>query len=857
MASKVRYVVHVDLPIMTRSLYQRGGPYQRASLSVDAILGRMAGGDEDPFRGFHVTNYGESRIKHCVKYDLANNHCRLITIQDNGICALFFVGDHAESENWLNRNKGQTLAVGSNRELIDVRTSRNLRVADLRISAETNWDVGKLVSKIPADYYDRIADGIPRTVLMQFESLESTSSEDDILEFALEIDQIEKQNLYFDVFNKLRSGDIDGAKLSIDLYSRNLCKVEELSSTEIQQVVEGDTFADPEVVTTLLKHFMETADYRDWMLFMGRDQKELVNADYPGPVKLAGVSGSGKTSVVVKRAIRLSEKYPDGRILVLTLNPALAKLIEHLVDYACLPESRGRIDVRSFWQLCQAELRKLEPNDFDKLYSDVTWKNNEHISEIWNEYYDPWNQRAFNNHDAALMLPIHRELLTRSVFPKTYVSQEFDWIRSALSPDNRSDYLEITRRGRHVPFDKVARELLIRGLEGWENKMAFVGVIDYLGLAIALHRHLNDLQQTYRCVLVDEAQDFGTLELQIIRQLVPEAQNDIFLCGDIMQRISSKHHNLKAAGIDVIGRSKILRKNYRNSREILRAAYEILYKSMNMEDMEEEDFEILDPEYANFSTPKPLLLNALSLKEELTYSINYISEKFRDANNGRKACIAVSGMDFLAVKRLGASLQMAVLDGNVDLQSTSLVLSDLSQMKGYEFDSVCILNCSSSVLPDPNQPKDESYRDLSRLYVAMTRAKSELILSFSDKPSVFLSGCEDLFTKANWTEYSTLEETILNGYAVAPPTSKGQPLNLKITGEDYLYTKQAVGLDPRIQEQLLKTVTGIQATANQRQTEWRTIEDLLEDEKRNWPAVASAFGEKSFQEFKTWIAEKG
>ena len=855
MKNNFRYFTYKELPVSIRNVYQRGGQFQKAADCVHTILGRIQNQEDDPFKGFDVTHQGETRIPHCVKYDM-NGFSRLITIQDSGLCILCYLGNHDECDRWLERNKGLTLTVNNRNELHPVLASRDIGQPDLRIQTETNWDTGKLVSKIPDRYYDRIANGVSRALLVRFEALESINTEEQIMTLACQIDSTEKQNVFFDVFNKLRSGDVDGAKLSVDLYTNNILRLEDLTREKIEEVVESDSFLGAEAAAQLLQYFMKTADYRDWMLFMGQEQKEVVGKDYSGPAKLAGVSGSGKTCVIVKRSIRLAEKYQDANILVLTLNPALAKLIDHLVDYTCFPELRKRIVVRSFWQLCQAELKKFEPERFDQFYTDVTWKRGEHITEIWDEYYDSWKQREFNNRDASVMLPIHRELLTRGVFPKTYIAQEFDWVRSALEPSKRKIYLEVTRKGRHVPFEIPDRELILEGLLSWEKKMRFVGVVDDLGLAIALHKHIDEIKPAYRCVLVDEAQDFGTLELQIVRKLVSESENDIFLCGDVMQRISTKHHSMKAAGIDITGRSKTLKKNYRNSREILTAAYEVLKRHISLGDIQDDDFEILDPEYANFSTPKPLLLKAETPEAELLFSLAYLKQKYNQKSNGQKACIALTGVSFIGVKRIGTALELPVLDGNINMQASTIFLAELSQMKGYEFDSVCILNCASDVLPDPNQPEAESYRDISRLYVAMTRAKQELILSYSGKPTEFLTGCHEFFTSADWKEHS-IPDSLIKIDLTELERPKGGKDKLDITGEDFLYTKYAVGLIPRIQEQLLSTVTGIRNITSGRQTEWPTIKELLISARTDRPTAARAFGAlKSLDEFEEWLERK-
>ena len=137
--------------------------------------------------------------------------------------------------------------------------------------------------------------------------------------------------------------------------------------------------------------------------------------------------------------------------------------------------------------------------------------------------------------------------------------------------------------------------------------MRNVGVIDYLGLTSALSGYVSRLQRRYTNIIVDEAQDFGTTELRVVRALVAAGPNDIFLCGDIAQTILPKHRSLSEAGFVNIARDRI-RQNYRNSREILIAAYEVLRNNLSEDMFDSEDLEILDPKFANFSGPVPMAL---------------------------------------------------------------------------------------------------------------------------------------------------------------------------------------------------------------------------------------------------------
>src|SRR5688572_14239279 len=82
-----------DLMPQVRALYQRGGGYKRAADQMLLLFERFKEGAEsaahEVFKGFNRTKHGESRIEHCVKYDLSQ-FCRLVTIQDHGVCLLCF-----------------------------------------------------------------------------------------------------------------------------------------------------------------------------------------------------------------------------------------------------------------------------------------------------------------------------------------------------------------------------------------------------------------------------------------------------------------------------------------------------------------------------------------------------------------------------------------------------------------------------------------------------------------------------------------------------------------------------------------------------------------------------------------------
>jgi hypothetical protein len=671
-------------------------------------------------------------------------------------------------------------------------------------------------------------------------ALTTISSENAILDLSCQITDKGLQDLFYDVFTHLQKGAVTDAKNRVDLYFNEIRVLEALTEQEKATVIPGEDLIDLQDFTAdVLEYLITTAPYYRWMLFMHPDQRAIVEKDYSGPAKLTGVSGSGKTCVIVRRAIRLAQKYHPEKVLIITLNRALAQLIATLVQYAC-PETapyRKNIIVLSFPELC----RSLLVDKFDKAhansYDSITWKLNERIEEIWREYY----HCEANNEDAAVLYDVHKTLLVREVFPEDYLYQEFTWIRSAFAPERRREaYLNCERQGRSEGLPENYREMILEGLKGWEEKMAFVGGCDDLGLVTAACRYLDKITPEYRCILVDEVQDFGAIELRIVRQLAAAAENDIFLTGDIAQQVHTKFHNLAEAGIDCIRRSFKIKKNYRNSCEILQAAYSLLSHNLPKEQLRSKEFEILAPEYSEFSTPRPLLLKARKLTEEIGHCCHYLK---RVTEPGKKAVIIICGYSLHDMMTIGTTLNLSILTTQtLNFDACDLYVSDLEQTKGFEFDRVCILGCEEGVIPDPQLPADEAYREISKLYVAMTRAKIELIISYSKKLSHIFDKCRDDFNDpVHWSEHEP--EYDLPGLELPVPDGwEGHTIShdyLDLPARMFFYRREAVGISREVMDRLEKLVTGRKVIDNGVQQQWRTIGEML---KADRVALGRAFG---------------
>ena len=686
---------------------------------------------------------------------------------------------------------------------------------ETRLTGETALTMGKLYEKLPNDCFDRLTENVPFSVAKKLSALESINDEKIIYEAVENIADKELSLAIYESFVLLRQDKCQQALDRIKVYFGESQLADNLSEEELSALADSETIktiaADDPRFQKVFEHFVASASYMDWMLFLHPDQEKIVKQDFSGPAKLLGVSGSGKTCIVVQRAVRLAEKYPSEKILVLTLNRPLSRLIADMVDAACFQEIRENIDVMPFFGLCQKLLHDFEPTG-DKLYDDRTWKSKEHIDEVWREFY----RCELNNHDAAILSPIHDSLIARSVDAEQYLREEFDWIRSAL------------------PLDVKARNLVLGGLTAWEKKMRLVGVTDYLGISTALYKYLGQLKALYRCVLVDESQDFGTIECEIIKKIVQDGENNLFFCGDAAQQVSAKHRSFRDAGIEIPSNNcTVVLKNYRNSREILQSAYDVLESNLLQENAIDEmlkasDFEILYPEYANFSSAPPLMLKCNNLENELAYALGYIQQELSISRN-KKACLAICGYSSYQVQKYGLMLGVPVLDENITIEDGNIYLSDLEHTKGFEFDTIIIANCNADVIPDTLKPEKEQFRDLARFYVAMTRAKSQLIVSYSIKQSPLLANAEKYFLPDDWSFHVPEDMVVNNG---VPPSldqirTYGDNIPLRhpfdMTGPEFLYTRGALGLQNLLIEKLRNVIPGRSTIREGSTVAWTTI----------------------------------
>jgi len=130
----------------------------------------------------------------------------------------------------------------------------------------------------------------------------------------------------------------------------------------------------------------------------------------------------------------------------------------------------------------------------------------------------------------------------------------------------------------------------------------------------------------------------------------------------------------------------------------------------------------------------------------------------------------------------------------------------------------------------------------------MTRTKRQLILSYSDSPSRWLENACDVLTLNNWTDHVDLQSLELHGVPeMLPDIAKGRSV-LQLTGFEFLYSSQALGLSLDLQERIASLVDGRGLFQDGRRLRWRTMGDALSDVRKN-PSAKQLFGPRVHKEF--------
>ena len=259
----------------------------------------------------------------------------------------------------------------------------------------------------------------------------------------------------------------------------------------------------------------------------------------------------------------------------------------------------------------------------------------------------------------------------------------------------------------------------------------------------------SETDSLYAHIVVDEAQDFNAEAFRLLREIVPESKNDLFIVGDAHQRIYGHKVVLSQCGINIRGRSKKLKLNYRTTDEVRKWAIALLNgeKIDNMDGGEDtnSDYKSL------YHGPKPLVKGFDNYEEEILYIDNYIQNLKKEDENSRICIVARtqklidSYNDYFTNKNISTiKISRNTKD---DILNNGIRLATMHRVKGLDFDHMIIASMNDGIVPlefmeksDEQQIEDEKQlKEKSIVFVAATRAKKSLLVTYYGNKSTILN----------------------------------------------------------------------------------------------------------------------
>ena len=695
--------------------------YQQASMLL-AELGSGA----DPSKVFHP----DHRIPNCRKYELPEGY-RIVFQAVEGVPREYlalFVGSHAEADffldthrNWIWDPKKKTLK----RLCLDTassETTETVRSAELQPpSSDAPESVARPVfAGLSGGQLSRA--GVPEEQIERLYSFTSDGFE--LLEFLSKL----PSNAEFTLMSYLTGSQEQRAEIDA-LLAGERQSVAAVSDQQMAAIANSsDEFVDLRDLTEDKLAF-ESLPFEDWMLYLHPDQKPLVSRVFSGPARLRGVSGSGKTVVAIHRARHVARELLRTNnkdiVLFLTYNRSLCDLVEKLTKRLCSVDEAAHIHVSTVSQWCSEFIGHST--------GESSGPSDNEVESIWGGIL---RRHLDDLHAVNLCTDISKVASLADSSSAQFVRQEIDFIYDKYLHPASGDYLTVERTGRGRRLGGNQRTIILEIYREFVAELAKAKqYYPQEGTRVAYSLLLNgaSTRYSYNTVIIDEVQDLSDIELKIAAKIF---RKGLFLVGDGAQRIYSRSQSMGSLGIDLLGRSVVLRKNYRNTKEIMAAANSLKQSEGVGRFDEDPAASQLNAIPSANSGQKPLLMVAETAEAERAAIIREIRYLIKDMKvpPAEICCLArVSGLRTALIRGLeAAGIAAATFIAEAPNVEDTIRVSTLHDSKGHEYRAVFIAGLYEGVIPlsFAEDNDEELEREAALLYVAITRAKQLLYLSY-------------------------------------------------------------------------------------------------------------------------------
>lgn len=462
-----------------------------------------------------------------------------------------------------------------------------------------------------------------------------------------------------------------------------------------------------------------------WTTFLHPDQQDIVEREYSGPGRVSGSAGTGKTIVALHRAVHLAKKNDNHRVLLTTFSPALANALKDRLRklISSKPALGERIEV--------AAITDIGLRIYKHRFGAVQIVSDADLREIFRDVLKGKPQVKFT---------------------LSFLLNEWQEVVDAEQIKTWDGYRDVRRLGRKTRLSAALRELIWDYYKDINAELLKRRKTTYATIFQALAESLrNEANPPYDAIVVDEAQDITQTQLRFLASL-NRSPNALFFAGDLGQRIFQTPFSWKSTGVDIRGRSKTLKVNYRTSQQIRQRADQLLEEDIRDVDGNVESrsgtvslFNGVEPEFALCGTEEA----------ERARVSKWLTDQLAAGVAPSSCCLIVRSIAEVEravaiVRSAGASV--AVLDAEALVPPGHVAVATMPLVKGLEFRAVAVVACDSGIIPSDNRLEsvtdeadlEEIYAtERQLLYVAVTRARDTLFISSGGEPSEFI---EDMRT---------------------------------------------------------------------------------------------------------------
>ena len=648
-----------------------------------------------PGHSFHKLDGAKDKNFWSVR---ASSDLRIIVHKTSGSLLLCYVDHHDKAYDWAERRKLETHPKTGAAQIVEIRETVQEILVPVYVQAQLPLPAKKpLFAKRSDD--ELLGYGVPEEWLNDVRQ----ATEDSLLILA----------------DRLPA---EAAEALLELATGGKPRVAKLETPPTNPFEHPDAQRRFRVMTNVdeLKQALDFP-WEKWTVFLHPEQQQLVTRDYAGPARVSGSAGTGKTIVALHRAVHLARSQPDARVLLATFTDALAHALRTKLKRLVGSEPRlgERIDVHSLESLA-VRLHKAQ-------IGPVQLATRQDVKAAI---------RA-----ASDAIPDHR-------FALQFLLAEWEHVVDAWNLASWEEYRDVARLGRKTRLPEAQRSVLWSIFERTLSELKSKGLTTPSSVFTALASIFTGKEtRPFDLAVVDEAQDLSISQLRFFAALGGDRPNSLFFAGDIGQRIFQQPFSWKSLGVDIRGRSRNLRVNYRTSHQIRQQADRLLGPEITDADGNRED---RSDTVSVFNGPPPVIQVFAGEGEEQTGVAEWLRQQSAAGLLPHEFGVFVRSDGQLpraeaALRKAGLSFK--ILDDHVETASGHVSISTMHLAKGLEFRAVVVMACDDEVVPlqeriesvgDDSDLQEVYETERHLLYVACTRARDQLLITSVEPASEFL-----------------------------------------------------------------------------------------------------------------------